>query len=133
MLEKPKSKFDVEEMRKSLEEVTIEDILPMVLVSIDLLRVSGDMLIATGKLQNKSQKLYDYALKVGEDPQSFLAMFVEKIPAEKLKPLLNLMLRLTSVFSRMKDSEKLNGNEKIALGEELVQISDEMKRIIKGE
>jgi hypothetical protein len=87
--------------------------------------------IATGKLQGKSQKAYDAIHQAGEEPQAFLAILVDRVPKEKLKLLVDLTLKMTLIQSQMATFDALSATEKVAIGEELKKVASELTKLLE--
>jgi hypothetical protein len=126
-----KAKIDLDKFKEAMNEIALVDILPIMIATIDSLRELGAFAIATGRLQMKSQKAYDAIHQAGEEPQAFLAILMDKIPEEKLKPLVALTLKLTLIQSQMATFEALSAPEKVALGEELRTVSSELTKLLE--
>lgn len=125
------SKIDFAEFKSVMKDLTFEDILPVVLSTIDFLKDFGEFAKGVGTIQKKSERASEMIFKIGEEPEAFLALLVYKIPQEKLKPLVELTLKLSSVQTRMKEFKNLNADEKILLGEEFKQIATELSKMLK--
>lgn len=95
-----KSKSDFDKFKEATKDLTLADILPIVIAAIDSLRDLGEFSVASGNLQKKNAEAYDIIVKIGEHPEAFLALLVEKIPEEKLKPLVELSLKMAAIQSK---------------------------------
>lgn len=124
-------KIDFEKLREIMKDLALKDIVPMLLTSVGFLKISGQFLIVIGNIQKRNKELYEFAMKVGENPEAFLALFVDRVPEEKLKPFIELILRLSSIQTKMKDFKALNADEKIILGKELKEIATKMNELLK--
>lgn len=127
-----RQKIDLDKLKEAMSEVALTDILPLMIAAIDSLRELGSFAIATGKLQMKSQSAYDVIHQAGEEPQAFLAILVDKVPEEKLKPLVDLTLKMTLIQSQLVTFDALPAAEKVAIGEELRTVSLEMTKLLEG-
>jgi hypothetical protein len=125
-VEEVKPKIDFEKFKKATGELALSDVLPIAIATIDSLREFGEFVIAVGNLQKKSQDAYEVIQQMGEEPQAFLAVLVDKIPIEKLKPLIELSLEMSSVQSKLAEFPKLPSDEKVSLGEKLKDLAQKM-------
>jgi hypothetical protein len=87
--------------------------------------------IATGHLQKKSQKAYETIQQLGEEPQAFLAILVNKIPEEKLKPLVELTLEMSMLQLKMSNFKNLTADEKIVAGEQLKKVASKIGNLLE--
>lgn len=124
-------KIDFDKFKEIMKELTLKDMLPVALSTVEFLKDFGEFLIAIGNLQKKSEKASDILFKIGEEPGAFLALLVDKIPEDKLKPLVELSLRLSSLQTRLKDFKNLSVEEKILSGKEFKKIANEMSKMLK--
>jgi len=131
VLEETKSKIDLEKFKEAIKDLTLQDILPIVVATVNSFRELGEFVIATGHLQKKSQKAYEVIEQLGEEPQAFLAVLVDKIPEEKLKPLVELTLEMSMLQLKLKDFAKSTAEEKIAMGEQLKELSLKINKLLE--
>jgi len=126
-----KPKIDFERFKETINQLTLLDVLPIAIATIDSLREFGEFVIAIGNLQQKSQSAYEVILQIGDEPQAFLAVLVNKIPEEKLKPLVELSLEMASIQSKLVDFAKLSGEEKVVVGEKLKEAARKMSSMLQ--
>lgn len=126
-----KSKSDFDKFKEATKDLTLADILPIVIAAIDSLRDLGEFSVASGNLQKKNAEAYDIIVKIGEHPEAFLALLVEKIPEEKLKPLVELSLKMAAIQSKINQFPQLTAEEKIAIGQELKGVASELSRLLE--
>jgi ketol-acid reductoisomerase len=126
-----KPKIDFDQVKQAINQLTLLDILPIAIATINSLREFGEFVIAIGNLQQKSQSGYEVVLQVGGEPQAFLAVLVDKIPQEKLKPLVELSLEMGSIQSKLVDFAKLSSIEKVEIGEKLKEAARKMSTILQ--
>jgi hypothetical protein len=127
-----KQKIHLDKFKEAINEIALTDILPIVIAAIDSLRELGSFAIATGKLQMKSQRAYDAIRQVGEEPQAFLAVLVDRVPEEKLKALVDLTLKMTLIQSQMVTFNAMPAAEKVAIGEELRTVASALTKLLEG-
>jgi len=126
-----KPKIDLEKFKEAMKDLTLSDLLPIAIATINSLRELGEFAIATGKLQMKSQKVYEAILQAGEEPQAFLAALVDKIPEEKLKPLVELSLEMAMIQLKMTNFAELSAEEKVSTGEQLKRVALKLNELLE--
>jgi hypothetical protein len=124
-------KIDLDKFKEALNEIALTEILPIVIATINSLRELGEFAIATGKLQMKSQKAYDAFQQVGEEPQAFLAILVDKVPQEKLKTLVDLTLKMSLIQLQMSKFNTLSAVDKVTAGETLKAVASELAKLLE--
>lgn len=132
MVVETKPKIDLDKFKEVMKEIALVDILPIMIAAIGSLKELGAFAIATGELQMKSEKAYDAIRQAGEEPQAFLAVLVDRVPEEKLKPLVDLTLKMTLIQSQMATFDALSAEEKVAIGEELRIVASELTKLLEG-
>ena len=132
MVVETKPKIDLEKFKEAMKTLTLQDLLPIAISTVNSLREFGEFAVATGKLQMKSQQVYDIILQVGEEPQTFLAALVDKIPEDKLKPLVELSLEIAMIQLKMSKFAQMSAEEKIAVGEQLKQVALKVNELLEG-
>lgn len=130
MTQKTSSNFTLDEIREAFKDLTLGDILPLTLSYMEFLKNLGDYIVNIGKLQGKSEKASQVMFWSGEEPEAFLALLVDKIPEDQLKPLVQLSLKLSSVQVKLNKLRELSSEEKISLGEEFKQIAKEIMTVL---
>ena len=121
-----KPEIDFEKFKKVTEKLALADMLPIVISTINSLKEFAEFIIAIGVLQQKNQEAYEFIEQVGEQPQAFLAVLVDRIPPEKLKSLIENSLEMSSIQSKMSQFQKLSSVDKVALGEKLREIAQKL-------
>lgn len=126
-----KPKTEIDKFKEATKDLTLVDVLPVAIATINSLRDLGEFFVATGSLQKKSASAYDTILKIGEQPEAFLALLVDKIPEEKLKPLVELTLKMAAIQSKFSQFRELTAEEKITIGQELKGVASELSRLLE--
>jgi len=126
-----KPKIDLDKFKEALNELALTDILPIMIATINSLRELGEFSIASGKLQMKSQKAYDAIQQVGEEPQAFLTILVDKVPGEKLKTLVDLTLKMSLIQSQISKFNTLSAVDKVTAGETLKAVASELTKLLE--
>lgn len=130
-VEEAKPKISLDKYREATKDLTLLDILPIAITTISSLRDLGDFSIAAGTLQKKHPEAYETFQQIGEEPQAFLSILVDKIPEEKLKPLVEVSLELAMVQMKMSKFVQLSPDEKISAGKELKEVSTKLNKLLE--
>ena len=118
---------DFEKLKELFSSVSTLDIVPIVVASINMFKNAGEFTEAIGHLQKKNQKMYDIITEITEhSPESLLVSFIDKIPEEKLRPFIELTLKLATIQNQLQDLKKLSAEKKIKLGGELKEIASQL-------
>jgi len=125
-----KVKTEFEKLKEVFKTLSISDVNPVVLASVNAIRDLGEFVEAIGKLQKKNKEAYDLISQLGQKPETFLMSFVDKIPEDKLKPLIELSLKMMAIQTELKDFDSLTADRKIELGSELKKAATDMTKII---
>jgi len=131
MTQKTPSNITYEEIKEAFKELTLEDIRPIAISITEFLRDFGEFIKNVGTLQKKSEKASEILFGTSEEPEAFLALLVEKIPADRLKPLVQLSLRLSAAQTKLKRLKDSSIEEKLRLGEEFKQIAEKLAEILE--
>lgn len=124
------AKTDFEKLKEVFATLSISDVKPVMLASINSIRDVGDFVEATGHLEKKNKEAYDLFSRLGQQPETFLMTLVDKIPEDKLKPLLELSLKMVAIQTELKDFNTLTADRKIELGMELKKAAISMTDIM---
>jgi len=126
----PATKTDFEKIKEVFKTLTMSDLNPIVLASIRAIRDVGEFVVVIGKLEKKNKEAYDLVSQLGQQPETFLMTLIDKMPEDKLKPLLELSLRMVTIQTELKAFDTLTADRKIELGQELEKTADGMSKII---
>lgn len=137
MLEKSieSRKINLEEIREAFKDIEESQVDRFILIYTDFLANIGGFFKEIGLVQQKSPKLYILLLEISKNPNlliDFAVEMMEKIP--KTKKSIKLVLRVLFLLPQISRFDELNSEEQIELGEELQNISTELKEhLSKGE
>lgn len=126
----PEQKTDFEKIKEVFKTLTMSDLNPVLLASVGTIRNLGEFIEATGNLEKKNKEAYDLMSQFGQQPETFLMSLVDKIPEDKLRPLLELSLKMVTIQTELKAYGTLTADRKIELGQELKKAADSMTKII---
>lgn len=121
-LDKEKPSVDLQKLRTVMRQVKSEDMEPLIDAFLGMLEAFGKMMIGVGNLQKNSPDAYEYAREIGENPQAFLSIMIEKMPSARLKKGVQAFLELLSIMPKMRMFDDLPADEKIQLGEQVIDI-----------
>ena len=124
-------KTDFDRLKEAFASITISDVRPIILAGISSIRDIGVFIEATGRLQKKSDMAYELITEMGENPETVLLQFIDRIPEDKLKPLIEFSLKLSSVQNELKNLKDLSADQKIELGIKLKTITEGFTKIIE--
>ena len=125
-----KVKTDFEKVKEVFKTLSISDINPIALASINSIRDVGEFVEAIGKLEKKNKEAYDLISQLGQRPETLLMSLVDKVPEDKLKPLIELSLKMVSIQTELMDFNNLTADQKIELGGELKKVAIDITKII---
>jgi len=127
---KTEAQTDFEKIKEVFKNLSLADINPIVLASVSAIRDMGEFSEAIGNLEKKNREAYSLFSKLGQQPETFLMSFVDKIPEDKLRSLLELSLKMVSIQTELKNFDALTADRKIELGQELKKVADNLTKII---
>ena len=125
-----KVKTDFEKLKEVFKTLSISDINPIALASINSIRDIGEFVEAIGKLEKKNKEAYDHISQLGQRPETVLMSLIDKVPEDKLKPLIELSLRMVAIQTELMDFNNLTADQKIELGGELKKVAIDITKII---
>jgi hypothetical protein len=128
---KTTSKTNFDEIKEALKELTLEDVRPIALSLIEFMKNFGEFVIGIGHLQKKSEKASEIIFRIGEEPEAFLALLIDKIPEDRLKTLIELSLKLSALQTSLQKYKSLSAEEKVHLGEEFKETAEEMANMFR--
>jgi hypothetical protein len=120
-----------DKIKEAFRSLSISDIRPIILSSIHTMQDVGEYSEACGQLEKKNKDAYDLMARLGEQPETILMQFIDKIPNDKLKPLIALSLKLTAIQERLKNFQSLSADEKITLGRELKTAAIALSKLVE--
>jgi hypothetical protein len=129
--EKPLS--EIEKARKVFEVIKKEEMKSLADAGFGLFEDFGKFLVAIGTLQKTNKEAYEFVMKIGENPQPFLAMLIEYMPEEGVKKLVQAMLEIFGMMSETKNLEDMDADTKVKIGEKIIALVSELKSTNKGE
>jgi len=125
-----KVKTDFEKLKEVFKTLSISDINPIALASINSIRDIGEFVEAIGKLEKKNKEAYDHISQLGQRPETVLMSLIDKVPEDKLKPLIEFSLRMVAIQTELMDFNNLTADQKIELGGELKKVAIDITKII---
>ena len=126
----PEQKTDFEKIKEVFKTLSMSDLNPVLLASVGTIRNLGEFVEAIGNLEKKNKEAYELMSQFGQQPETFLMSLVDKIPEGKLRPLLELSLKMVTIQTELKDFGTLTADRKIELGKELKKAADSITKII---
>ena len=124
-------KTDFEKMKETFKALNFADIRPIVLATVDTLRDAGVFTEEIGKLEKKNKESYDLMVNMSVNPETVMMSFIEKIPNDKIKPLITLYLKISAVQTALKNVQTLSADQKITLGGQLKELANELTKLIE--
>jgi len=95
---------------------------------IDFLKTYGEFLVKTGRIEMESGESIDVLIREALDPNNFLKN-IQSLPKEYVVEILQIFNSLAEIGrSRF---EHMDHRDKIRVGEELIAISDKLRRILE--
>jgi hypothetical protein len=125
-----KAKTDFDRLKEAFTGITISDVRPIVLASVSSLRDIGAFIEAIGKLQKKSNIAYELINEMGENPEAILLQFIDRLPEEKLRSMIEFSLKLSSIQAELKNFKDLSADQKIELGAKMKELTEGFAKII---
>lgn len=121
---------DFEKLKKAFKTMSIIDVKPIVLASINTMKNIGEFTEAIGKLEKKNPESYDTIAELSERPETVMMSFIDKVPDEKLKPLISLTLELATIQNDLNNIKSLSADKKIELGRALKMVAIKITKLI---
>jgi len=113
------------------DEKMKEEMTEFIEVFISLLRGIGAYVETMGKIEKKHPDVFKTMAEMTSSPE-VLESFVSSAPPEVVGSLLKIMLRTSSLGSKMgKAMTDLSAEEKIELGKEFKQLADDLHDLLK--
>jgi hypothetical protein len=122
---------DFDSVKTAFQSISLSDIRPIILSSIHMLQDVGEFSEASGNMEKKSKKAYDFMTRLGEQPEALLVQFIDKIPDDKLKPLIAYSLKIASLQEQLKDFKNVPAERKITLGKELKEVANKLAKLVE--
>jgi len=122
---------DLDKLRAIAEKLELADVQPLVVAGLDLFEDLGRLIIGAAQIQKKSNEAYEFMMKMGQNPQPFLSMLVEKTPSDLLKDAVTTVLQVVALQPELSQFEKLTPDKKIELGRKLVELASHLKKRIR--
>lgn len=122
---------DFEKLKELFKKVDTQYFVPIVVASINMFKNVGEFTEAIGNLQKNNEEAYDIVFKLSEqNPETLLLSFVNKIPEEKLRPIVELTLKMATIQNQLKDLKKVSADKKIKLGKEIQEIANSLIQLL---
>lgn len=118
------NKVDKKKVAKALERLDVNRLMRFM---IEMLDVFGNLSISLGKLEKESKETFELIRVVSSDPKSFLSKLLEKGSAEEIKTLMEALLELDSLGPKFSRLLELAPEEKISIGNKLINISNKVR------
>ena len=129
LVKKGETKLSMKELIEASKTIDKEVVMPAYEASFSIVESLGKLLIATGNLQKTNVQAYEFLVNLGENPQLYLSMLLELVPAEKIKRIIQDLLEVMTIISERKNITDLNADTKIELGKRIIAIVTELKTI----
>lgn len=124
------AKTDFDRLKEAFAGITISDVRPIALASVSSLRDIGEFIEAIGKLQKKSNMAYELINEMGENPELILLQFIDRLPEDKLRSMIEFSLKLSSIQVELKNFKELSADQKIELGIKMKELTEGFAKII---
>jgi hypothetical protein len=122
---------DFEKLKEVFKSLKTSDVIPIVIASINAFKNIGEFAEASGELEKKNKETYDLISEVSEQtPEALLLSFINKIPEDKLRSIIEWTLKMSTIQNRMKNFKNLTANQKIKLGRDIKEIADNLVKTI---
>jgi hypothetical protein len=122
---------DFEKLKEVLKSLKTSDVIPIVIASINAFKNVGEFAEASGQLEKKNKETYDLISQFSEQtPEALLLSFINKIPPEKLKSIVEWTLKMSTIQAKMKNFKNLTADQKIKLGRDIKEIADNLIKTI---
>lgn len=125
-------KTDFERMKEIFATISISDVQPILLASINSMRDFGAFIEGIGRLQKKSSEAYDLINAMGENPELVILQFIDRIPEDRLKAMIEFSLKLSSIQDELKNFKDLNADKKIELGMKMKNLTENLSKAIEA-
>jgi len=110
--------------------VLAEKFLDLSRVLAKMIRTYGVMLKTTGEIEKSSGKRIEELLEYFSKPDLLMEV-VKDVPKSIAGEFFIMMMEMAALSQKLKDFTKLNPDEKISVGERLINISERMNRLIE--
>ena len=124
-----KPKNDFEKLKEAFKTLSINDVKPIFFASINTMKDLGEFTEALGKFEKKNPESYKNIADLSERPETVFISLLDKIPANKFKPIVSLVLELVKVQNELNNIKSLSADKKIELGRALQEVAN---KIIKN-
>ena len=128
-LSEPSEEF-TERVKRTLAIAEKIDIFSLMKVVVDLLRAYGNFAKSVGEIQQRNADAYELILEFGKAAPQILKSLAEKSPPAVLGTYVQISLRLLELQEKMNKIMQLSPEEKMELGEELVQIANSYEQVL---
>jgi len=119
-----------EELQKAREILERTDIKTMSMLIVDLMSTIGKFAETIGRLEKDYSEAFVAFKTIGQSPQ-LLDILVSKAPPDTIGIFIKLIIRLTVIQSKLSKLMELPADEKIKLGKDLIQISEDFRELVK--
>lgn len=121
--------FD-EETKKILAIADKIDPFSLMDVVVSLLRAYGNFAKAIGDIQSKSPEAYELIIEFGKSAPEILKRIAERSPPAVIGTYVQVSVRLLELQDKMNNIMQLSPEEKMKLGEELVDIANSYEQVL---
>lgn len=130
-----KTGIDAEKIQEALKKVEEIDAYKLFNTLVQMLRLYGEMGKRIGTLQRDNQDTFEAIGYLGSIAPQFMQALAKKSPPEELGVLVKTFLELFELSPKLENMMKLSAEEKIKIGERLIDIAntlEEMMEKVKG-
>ena len=110
--------------------VLAEKFLDLSRVLAKMIHTYGVMLKTTGEIEKTSGKRIEELLEYFSKPE-LLMEIVKDMPKDIVGEFFMMIMEMAALSQKLKDFTKLNPDEKISMGERLINLSERMNRLIE--
>jgi hypothetical protein len=122
---------DFEKLKEIIKNLKTSDVIPIITASINAFKNVGEFAEAAGQLEKKNKETYDLISQFGDQtPEALLLSFIDKIPEDKLKSIVEWTLKMSTIQAKMKNFKNLTADQKIRLGNEIKEIANNLIKTI---
>jgi hypothetical protein len=126
------AKDDEEKLKKAIEVLKKTDFNAMSNLIILMLREYGRSIKAMGTLENNHKEAIEAIEIIGEYPE-VMEEAMKKAPPEEIGLFTRIMIEMSMIQAQIEKFKDLPPKEKIALGEKIERISNELEQLSKKE
>lgn len=113
-----------ERFKRAVELAKKIDVYALMKVVTNLLRAYGEFSKAVGQVQAENREAYELILEFGKAAPQILSTIAERSPPAVIGSFVQVSLRLLKLQEKMKTMMELSPEEKIKLGEEIIETAN---------